>query len=300
MEVPDMKQHSKLARFFIVCSVIFFIGVILTVTGLATGGGKNIEKLAEHYDWISSPGERGITTYKAEDFHSIEATGDVDLWILGSGYYGDSSWVEKEGLLESTEMDNIAPNQVTVICGDRMGQPEITVENGILKINSGPVDFNGINLNLDEATFYPRILICVPDQILESLNVSGQTGDVNIMGVGWKKADIQMNTGDMTFEEADSRGLTIDADTSDMELEGTFTGKTKVRTETGDLDLTTSLARKEYDLTAKTSAGDVKILEAGKTVKEFEDENEVSRKGGPNKMTITTDTGDITLNFQKK
>lgn len=295
-----MKQQSKLATFFIVCSVVFLIGLILTGIGLANGGRENAGKLAEHYNWINSPGARAITTYKAEGFHSIEATGDVDLWILGSDYYGNHSWVEKEGLLGPTEMDSIAPNQVTVICGDRMGQPEVTVENGVLKINSGTVDFKGINLALDEATFYPRILVCVPDEVLESLHVSGQTCDVNIMGAGWKDADVQLNTGDVAFEKVDSQGLTIDSDTGDFDLEGTFTGKTKVRTETGDLDLTTSLARKEYDLTAKTSAGDVKILEAGKTVKEFEDENEVSRKGGPNKMTITTDTGDITLNFQKK
>lgn len=295
-----MKQQSKLATFFIVCSVVFLIGLILTGIGLANGGRENAGKLAEHYNWINSPGARAITTYKAEGFHSIVATGDVDLWILGSDYYGNHSWVEKEGLLGPTEMDSIAPNQVTVICGDRMGQPEVTVENGVLKINSGTVDFKGINLALDEATFYPRILVCVPDQVLESLNVSGQTGDVNIMGVAWKNADIQLNTGDVTFEKADSNGLTIDADTSDMKLEGTFAGITKVSTDTGDLTLTTGLARKDYDLTAKSSVGDVKIMEAGKAVKEFEDENEVSRKGGPNKMTITTNTGDITLNLMKK
>ena len=264
-----MKQHSKLATFFIVCSVVFLIGLICTVAGLATGGMQNIEKLADHYDWIQdSPGERGITNYKAEDFHGIEATGDVDLWILGASYYGDSSWLEKEGLLESTEMDNIGTGQVTVICGDRMGQPEVNVENGILKINSGTIDFKGINLDFDEATFYPRILVCVPDQILESLNVSGQTGDVNIMGVGWKKADIQMNTGDIALEKVDSQGLTIDTDTSDMNLKGAFTGTTKVHTGTGDLKLETSLTGKEYELTARSTVGDVKIMEAGKKVKE--------------------------------
>ena len=295
-----MKQHSKLATFFIICSLVFLIGLICTVAGLATGGKNNIEKLADHYDWFQdSPGERGITNYKVEDFHGIEATGDVDLWILGTGYYGDGSWMEKEGLLEPTEMDNIGTNQVTVICGDRMDQPEITVEGGILKINSGSVDFKGINLNLDEATFYPKILVYVPDQVLETMNVSGQTGDVNVMGVSWEKADIQLNTGDVVFEKVDSRGLTINTDTGDLSLKGTFTGATAIHTETGDLDLETGLTRESYHLTARSSTGDVKITEGKKTVKKAEDGKEISQKGGPNALTAVTDTGDIALNFLK-
>ena len=170
-----MKQLSKLAKFFIICAAVFVIGIACTAAGAASGGVQGFEKLAERYDWINSPGERGVTAQNVGDFHSIEATGDVDLWIVGKSYYEKAGWLADQDLLKQTELDVIGSGQVCVIAGDQMEQPQISVEKGVLTIDAGAIDLTGINLNITEAEFYPEVLVCMPDETLRTLTVSGQT-----------------------------------------------------------------------------------------------------------------------------
>ena len=89
-----MNTLSKLSKFFIICAAVVFVGMVCAIAGAVNGGIEDIDKLADNYDWIQgSPGERGVTAQKVEDYHSIEVTGDADVWIVGREFYKKASWL---------------------------------------------------------------------------------------------------------------------------------------------------------------------------------------------------------------
>lgn len=334
-----MRERNRLAIFFIICAVVFIIGLVCAVAGIVTGGPKDIDKLADKYDWIQgSPGERYVVSQKEENFDSIEVTGDADLWIVSKEYYNDADWLAAQELLEQTELSDVGENKVCVVTGDRLGEPKVTVENGVLTIDSGTMDHSGMNLNIMGETWSPKVLVCMPDEELKSLKVSGQVSDVKLLGISWKAADIGLNTGDIYMKNIDSGSLTAEVDSGDIDLTGKFKGKTKltaetgdiqisgkiagtsavstdtgdvdmsgkltgitnVSTNTGDIQIKTQLIKEKYSYDLKTSTGDVKVIENGKEIAGSDDANTASENGGPNKITAAADTGDIVLDFAGK
>lgn len=43
---------------------------------------------------------------------------------------------------------------------------------------------------------------------------------------------------------------------------------------------------------------DLELVEDGKTVSEFEESEEITQEGGPHKITVSSDTGDVKLTFE--
>ena len=295
-----MNTLSKLSKFFIICAAVVFVGMVCAIAGAVNGGIEDIDKLADNYDWIQgSPGERGVTAQKVEDYHSIEVTGDADVWIVGREFYKKASWLADQEILEPTEYDVIGKNQVCVVCGDKIEQPEIMVENGVLKINAHTAEFNGFSLNLSDTTFTPKILICAPKDVLQSLTVSGETGDVNVLGVSWEDAKIWLNTGDVNMEGVKSGGLSVEIDTGYTGLQGEFMRTTQVSSDTGDVEIDTTLSKAEYALSLKSETGTVEVEEPGE--KSFRDETSdgIIEKGGPHKLIAGTDTGEVRVRFER-
>lgn len=332
-----MRTHSKLKKFFLICAAVFVVGLGCAIGGAACGGLQDMNKLGDRYDWIhTSPGERGVTAQKVKDFHSIEATGDADLWIVGESFYKRDSWLAEQEVLEQTELDVLGKNKVCVICGDRIEQPEISVKNGVLKINSAPVEMDGIILDLTDDVAYPQILVCVPDETLKSLTVSGETGDVDLLGISWKNARVLLNYGDLEAKAVKSESLTAKVDSGDVEVRGNLKGTTdvtvesgdielrgrlggitraftgsgdielkgilkgKIRTasDSGDIELKTDLPKDRYGLKVRTMEGDIEMLEAGRANENYEDFRDILEEGGPHKINAKTEFGDIELSFE--
>ena len=294
-----MRELSKLAKFFIICAAVFFVGLVCAIAGVATGGVQNIEKLADHYDWIQDgPGERGVTAQEVEEYNAIEFTGDADLCIVGKEFYKKASWLADQDMLEQTELDVIGKNKVIVIAGDEVPQPEINVENGVLKIDMGETDYSGINLNMSDAPYYPQILVCAPVDTLQSLNVSSGTADVHVLGVAWENADIELNTGDIQMEGVKSGGLTAQTDTGDIEIQGEFLRMTTATGKTGDVEIDTALPKSEYAFELDTDTGDISVKEGSQDAVEYENAGDgIRENGGPHRIIAKTDTGDVEVHF---
>jgi hypothetical protein len=294
-----MRELSGLAKFFIICAAVFFVGLIFTIAGIATGGVNDIEKLAEHYDWIQAgPGERGVTAQEVEDFNAIEFTGEADLYIVGKDFYKKASWLADQDVLEQTELDVLGKNKVIVVAGDEAEQPEITVENGVLKINTATIDHDGISFSTTDAPFIPQILICAPMEELEHLTVSGDGGDLELLGVAWKNAKISLDEGDINMEGVKSTGLSMETDSGDIEIQGEFMKTTSAVSDSGDIEINTSLPRTEYAFELSSDSGDTTVKEGGEEAAEYEDAwDDIKENGGPHKIIAKTDTGDIEVDF---
>lgn len=301
-----MRELSKLAKFFIICGIVFVVGIVCTVAGAAMGGPQDIEKLADRYDWIQGePGERGVTSYPVEEFHSVAVTGDCDVWLVGKSFYKNASRMAQDDLLTSGEMDLIEENKVLVIAGDKVVQPEITVSEGVLTINAGPrQETSGISLS--SGSWTPQILVCCPMDPLESLSVSNDYSDLTCLGTAWKNADIQTNSGYTSMEGVDSAGLSLETESGDCELEGSFVKTTSLKTESGDVKISTSLAKEEYGLNLGTGSGDIELdgeeAAEGADEEDFEEDGSKARvqiNGGPHTISAETESGDISIAFGK-
>lgn len=294
-----MRTLSKLAKFFIICAAVFFVGLVCAIAGAAGGGVGGIDKLAEKHDWIQgSPGEKCVTCRTVREFHSIEATGDGDLWIVGKDFYKNDRWLADHDLQEQIGQDLIGPGSVCVIRGENVEQPEITVKNGVLTINAGQHDFSGISFDASGAS-WPKVIVCVPDGVLQSLTVSGQSGDISCLGCAWDSAKIQMNSGDVDMEGVKSGGLVIDLDSGDAEIQGKFMAETQIQTTSGDVEIDTVLPKTEYALELRAEAGDITLKERGKEDREYDDvPAAVTESGGPHRIAVMTSAGDQEVSFQ--
>lgn len=301
-----MNRLSKTAKFFIICGAVFVLGLICTIGGVAAGGIDGLEKVAEDHDWVAgSPGERGVTAQKVETFDSINVSGQGDVWLVGRSFYQNASRLTEEDLLYPTEMDLMKKNQVLVIAGDKVEQPTIGVRDKVLSIEFNNEEFNGINLDSSDIGWTPIVLICCPQDPLEKLAVSSEVADINCLGVAWKQANIQLNTGDITMEDVESHGLQLHLDTGDARMQGMFMNVTSIESEVGDIKISTSLQKEEYGLDLTSGTGDITVITPeGKWEADLDEDddsmNSVCREpGGPNMITGSLDTGDIEIQFGK-
>ena len=308
-----MKKLSKLAIFFIVCGGVFLLGLICAIGGAASGGVDGFEKVADDFDWVQgSPGERGVTAYPVEDFDSVYLTGDADYVLVGRGAYKNASKLVSDGPLEPTELDLVQKNQVLVIAGDRVQQPEIVVKDGALSIGCDRQEVNGINFNSSEMSWTPTILVCCPKAPLEELTVSSQEADLTCLGTAWKKADIGINYGDVEMDGVKSAGLQMELDYTDAELDGEFLKTTAITATDGDVDIATPLAKTEYGLDLR--AVDIQLTtpegvwnpEAEEMDGEYDDGYDdeyddgtqtIKVNGGPNRMSVSAECGDLKIQF---
>lgn len=295
-----MRTLSNLAKFFIICAAVFFVGLVCTIIGVAAGGFDGINKIAEKYDWIQGdPGERTVISQTVEDFQSVAVTGDADYWIVGRDFYKSEKWLADQDLLTEKEAALIEPNQVSIICGENADKPEIKVEKGVLTIDAGAKDVSGISFSTSDAPWNPEVLICVPDEVLESLTASSEIGDINCLGVAWKNARIELNTGNVNMEGVRSGGLVAETDTGDANLQGKFMERLQAKTDTGDIEIDTTLAKAEYGLDLKADSGEITISEPGQDDREIDEATAtVKEVGGPHTIIASTDTGEINLSFQ--
>lgn len=315
---------SKLAKFFIICAAVCVAGIACLIGGVAAGGVEDIDKLAEEKDWIQgSAGERGVTAQKVDAFDSVQLKGDADVWMLGREFYGDPDWMESEDLLYETEQDVLGKNKVIVIAGDKVPQPEISVREGVLTVEYKPQKESGISLNLSDAPYQPRILICCPEDPLKSVEVSGDFGDTFFRGVSWKRSNIDVDSGDVSFRKASwetmdidldsgdvrmkdvrSGGLNIRADSGDVRGSGEFLGTTAATVDSGDVSLSTTLAEEDYSLDLRSESGEITLSKPGEKDAAYPPDSDgaaaCTRQGGPHSLTLKSDSGEIRVRFAGK
>jgi DUF4097 and DUF4098 domain-containing protein YvlB len=192
--------------------------------------------------------------------------------------------------------------------GISLGSPKITVyipkgEYGALtaKLSTGdieiPKDFTFGNINLLTDTGEIEFCATVKGEAV----INTDTGDVEIENTSFRRLDIKVDTGDVDIRAVEvSEDIVLETNTGDITLEkAAISGNLNIKTDTGDVELIDSDAK---ELRIVTDTGDVygKFL----TPKIFITETSTgdvhvpqSLKGG--KCHITTDTGDIEMNFKK-
>ncbi len=292
-----MNNRSTLGKVAIVCTAVLITGLILGGIGYALGGVRDFDKVSEKHSWIKgSPGDKVVTDETVEDFSSIEVTGDADVFAVTEKYYKNPSWLEDMKLLSSTELSSAGENKVVIVKGEKVADPEVSCENGVLRINAKENDHTGLSLNFSARDWTPAILICCPEKKLESVNINVDTGDLMFGGISCKECTIETDTGDIVMKDIKSQGQTIKSDTGDVSITGTLEGTSQIELDTGDFLYKTPAALADLTLDLKTDTGDIILSEDGNVSIELDDtEQSFKQSGGKDALTIDVDTGDIVI-----
>ena len=300
-----------LKKFFIICAITVGVGLILSVIGVAAGGIKAIDKLAERYDWINGgPGEMTYLNLEEDAaFDSVQVQGSMDVVV----YRGD-------------------PSKTRIIYGKNQEKPILYAENGVLAAETQDSPSNGvINLYGDDPS--PTLeLYCDDEETLKSLKIDIDWGDVEMEGiaadyiqvesssgdifmgqakagsleldadygdisleqVSYDQATVKNESGDIYMDDVASKGLTLESQYGDVELYGAFTGTTDLRISSGAAYLETSLAESLYTLDIATESGDLAI---GDHVYMDDYENSYRFGSGENLIRIVSEYGDVEVGF---
>ncbi len=311
-------MNNAMKKTAVICSIILAAGLAIGGIGYALGGVNGIDKLADKYDWIEgSSGQRMIMGQTVDAFSAVEVTGNADVFMASEDYYRDQSWLNENELLTSTETDSTGEYRIAVVKGSKVPEPEIKVENGVLKIHAKERKGN-VSLDFSDLSHTPRILICCPKEELSSVNIHVDTGDIELAGISYKETLVETDTGDIVTAAVRGGKQSIRTDTGDVDLSGSFTESTVVKSDTGDIELTgictgviditsdtgefsfeTKAAFADFgDIELKSDTGDISVEEGDNEIAEIDSAPaHYSRSGEGTKLTVVTDTGDIEVSF---
>lgn len=317
-----MRSTSNIAKFFIVCAVVFGIGLLTAALGAAFGGIDDFGKVAEKREWIQGdPGKQVKEYVEVGDFDKVEIEGSADVnfitkeWCVDSSVHDDDDpdWIDEYGsMINEAEYK---PGKVLVIRGSKVEAPEIKVEKGVLHIKSEPVEFNGISLNFSSVSAMPGVFVYCTDEQLKSIKAESTSGDLSFMGVSFRKASIESMSGDVFMKDVTGKELALNvfsgdiaasgkitdrtaitSESGDIRLSGRFLGETVANVSSGDFSYSTAMKKEKYEMNLRVLSGDVAISVGPKRTI-YEDEENLNFGGDPNKLMIKSNSGDIELSF---
>ena len=272
-----MKNMSKTAKFFVICAVVFTLGLVLTIGGCAAGGIAGIQEAVDGRLPDNGPAETEMIEGDYE-FSSIEASGDADFVFVGSKYYS--------GILDDKDIIGSEAKTGKVITVYEKGHaaPEIKTEDGKLIINAD-VD-NEVHFS---ELFEPTVIVFCDDKELESLSVKSSACDLEMKGVSFRNANIEMNAGDVELTDIISGGLRVVTDAGDTNIAGVLRGITDVDSDAGSIEINVFTGIRGYTMELHADAGDIKV-----GADEI-DGNDFKQEGGADVIKVKTDAGDIEI-----
>ena len=288
---------SKLLKFFLICAIVFCVGLGFTIGGVCADGVEGINKVADNHNWLDgSPGKMQIEKMKGQEFDSVEVTGMVETVFVGTEYMTtDSDWPLPD-CLASTIKENIPEQGTVLIChGENIEAPDYTVEEGVLKIKGGSADGGVISMNFTFDDGVPKAIIFCGDKRLKNITVSNNFCDVTLLGVAYENASISCSNNDVFMECVKSGNLVIDGDATDVGLHGDFYGITNITTKNSDVEIETCENRAEYAMDIFAENGDIELDNGEVEIDEYP--WKYSCEGGPNKIVVKNSLGDVKVYF---
>ena len=272
-----MKNMSNTAKFFVICAVVFTLGLVLTIGGCAAGGAAGIQDVLDGRIPDNVPAETEMIEGDYE-FSSIEASGDADFVFVGSKYYN--------GILADKDIGGAEAKTGKVIAVYEKGKaaPEIKTEDGKLIIDAdtdNEVHFSEL--------FEPTVIVFCGDREPESVSVRSAACDLEMKGVSFRTANIEMSAGDVELSDIISGGLNIAADAGDTEISGVLRGITDVDSDAGSVEIDVFTGIRGYTLDLHADAGDIKVGE------EEIDGTEFRQEGGADVIKVRADAGDVEI-----
>ncbi|HYE67646.1 MAG TPA: DUF4097 family beta strand repeat-containing protein [Anaerovoracaceae bacterium] len=127
---------------------------------------------------------------------------------------------------------------------------------------------------------------------MKTLKVDADSGDVTLTDTTFDYGDLKLNFGKLTAERMTSNGLKVESDSGDVNLEGKLTGLIDVTCDMGKVTVNPGASRDQFNYELNADMGSVSI-EGDRVSGSMAFENPSAK----NTLKITTDMGDINVNF---
>ena len=300
---------SKLAKFFIICAAVCVLGIVMTFAGYAAGGVDDLQKVADKHEWLNvGPNSTETDVLTVGEFQSVEAEGSLDIVVLAPGEDLDEEDVPN--FIEDMYYGGTA-GTVAVKWGKGNGAPEVTNENGVLKIKGDSESIDKVEVNLTGEDPSPDVVVFCSDNELESINIKGKYGDTAVVCVKSKSTKVTAESGDIEIEDVEGGEIAAETNTGDIHADNIVCSKMTLKAGTGDIDISECVG----EISAETTTGDIEFA-AALPQSQFEidlsvntgeisinedaiDSKEFYAKGEPNKLVLRTDTGDIDADYSE-
>ena len=286
------------------------IGLVLIILGLIMGANRHIYADITGIHVVDTKGSAEIKDLNLKKFTDIDI--NVDIYSV-----------------EFIESDNYG---IEIFYQNSDKKPTYSLDGGKLKIKHNEKNswrFFNFDLDLRNDQFIKIYLpknavlnnvvikndigsIDIGQFIAKSVNIENNIGNASINNAKIDEFEAALDTGRLTIENCEillngkiksgignvngknikSSNLKINCDTGGIDLQGDFQGNTILSSNIGSIKLETSKDRDFYNYDISTDIGSVTI--DGEKQKRGVSN---SSKNSDNKLTITSDTGSIKINF---
>ena len=269
-------MKKGLAITLIICAILFIVGGVLIVLGIANGGAMifNID-YAHHKVNTSSSKEIISGNEDVDPFTDIEI--DVDAAavtiVKGESYHVDYK-----------------------LSADAYDKVDIGVESGKLKINakhkSNYLSLLPENAELKDGTITVDAgNIGVKDLSFDNFTVDSDAGKVTLENATIGSSSLDTDAGDIDITGSDLEKLTIDTDAGKIDIDESKVDKLEVNTDFGDVDVKLIGEEADYAFDIKVDAGDISVC--GKNMGNKYNANEDKDK----KIVMNVDAGNVDIEF---
>ena len=289
---------SKTKKFFMICGIVFVVGIGLLLAGRAIGGHvMPVDQLS-----IGS-GENGVnmevgdvqsdSIVELSDFRNIEVEGKGDVVIVGTDSIPALMGIEEDGyqdfskdiinqIIEDASSDLTDAVAGTVICNyvPETGKPQVTLEDSTLKIKTNSTDTD--------------IMVVCPQHDMDSIKVKNVEGDTVIGGITYGEADVEAILGDIQIVGVTSNGMKVINTDGETEISGIIKGTTEIGADSGDVEVQSQLDKSQYTIDVTSDIGTIECQDSNSSDDKDYDEHYKSGSG-PNKLIIKTLSGDVEL-----
>ena len=266
-------MKKGLAITLIICAILFIVGGVLIVLGIANGGAMffNID-YAHHKVNTSSSKEIISGNEDVDPFTDIEI--DVDAAavtiVKGESYHVDYK-----------------------LSADAYDKVDIGVESGKLKINAKHKS-NYLSLSVSPLPddLKPYIEITVPENAeLKDGTITVNAGNIGVKDLSFDNFTVDSDAGKVTLENATIGSSSLDTDAGDIDIDESKVDKLEVNTDFGDVDVKLIGEEADYAFDIKVDAGDISVC--GKNMGNKYNANEDKDK----KIVMNVDAGDVDIEF---
>jgi len=294
-----------------IAGAAILLGLVLIILGLIMGASRHIYADNTGIHVVDTKGSAEIKDLNLKKFTDIDI--DVDIYSI--------EFIESDNYGIEIFYHEVKNKPDYSLVGEKLKISE-TFKNGWMFFN---VDFNFISHNDQFIKIYLPKNAILNDVVIKSdigsvnigkftsksVNIKNNIGNVSINDAKIDEFEAALDTGILTLENCEilkgkiksgigsvkgtlikSSNLKITCATGSIDLKGDFQGNTELSNNIGSIKLETSRNRDFYDYDISTDIGSI-TLDGEKQKRIVNNSN----RNSDDKLTVTTDTGSIKINF---
>lgn len=265
-----MKKRWKV--FWIICSVLFVLGIVLSLTGKLMGG--SVLRFAG----------------TMRDQRKVEGT---DSSTAGSGTYEDIRELEiqvnaVELVIEVSPDDqlyvayNHMPNAMKFCCTQEGNRLTITTTEEMEALK-----------NLYSSNAEPKISIQVPNQMLEDVDIENAAGTIQIRSLQAKELSVSVGAGEAVIQDFGAEDVEFNCGAGRIEASGDVQKAAEIDCGVGEIWLTIYGTDADYIYDVDCSVGTVTVNGTSVTTSAVED------NGSKKCLEISCGVGEVNVDFEK-